>query len=123
LPDKPSLAVLPFQNMTGDVELAEACAGNRPRLRAGQSLDRLVAHTPVLARPQPSVRGGKGGGRCTGEAGPGQRKDDPDTLWMAGFTLRWYAGQHHVAAAAVDRALTLNPNSAPALAADFDMAP
>jgi TolB-like protein/class 3 adenylate cyclase len=39
-------------------------------------------------------------------------KDDPDTLWMAGFTLMSYAGQRDVAAAAVDRALTLNPNSA-----------
>jgi TolB-like protein len=38
-------------------------------------------------------------------------KDDPDTLWMAAFTLS-YAGQGDVAAAAVDRALTLNPNSA-----------
>jgi tetratricopeptide (TPR) repeat protein len=40
------------------------------------------------------------------------RKDDPDTLWMAGFTLLSYSGQGDVAAAAVDRALTLNPNSA-----------
>jgi adenylate cyclase len=39
-------------------------------------------------------------------------KDDPDTLCMAGFTLMTYAGQGDVAAAAVDRALTLNPNSA-----------
>jgi adenylate cyclase len=39
-------------------------------------------------------------------------KDDPDTLWMAGFTLMSYAGQRDVAAAAVDRALTLNPNCA-----------
>jgi TolB-like protein/Flp pilus assembly protein TadD len=40
------------------------------------------------------------------------RKDDPDTLWMAGVTLLQYAGQRDVAAAAVDRALMLNPNSA-----------
>jgi TolB-like protein len=39
-------------------------------------------------------------------------KDDPDTLWMASFTLMAFAGQRDVAAAAVDRALTLNPNCA-----------
>jgi TolB-like protein/class 3 adenylate cyclase/Flp pilus assembly protein TadD len=39
-------------------------------------------------------------------------KDDPDTLWMAASTLGFYAGERTVAAAAIDRALTLNPNSA-----------
>jgi adenylate cyclase len=39
-------------------------------------------------------------------------KDDPDTLWMAAHTLNFFAGQRHVAAAAVDRALMLNPNCA-----------
>ena len=39
-------------------------------------------------------------------------KDDPDTLWMAAASLEIFAGEHGVAAAAVDRALTLNPNSA-----------
>ena len=39
-------------------------------------------------------------------------KDDPDTLWMAGFTLVPFAGERAVAAAAIDRALVLNPNSA-----------
>jgi len=39
-------------------------------------------------------------------------KDDPDTQWMAGFTLLPFAGERAVAAAAIDRALMLNPNSA-----------
>jgi adenylate cyclase len=39
-------------------------------------------------------------------------KDDPDTLWMAGHTLLVFAGERVVAAAAIDRALLLNPNSA-----------
>jgi TolB-like protein len=39
-------------------------------------------------------------------------KDDPDVLWMAAFTLSHLAGEHVVAAAAVERALELNPNCA-----------
>jgi tetratricopeptide (TPR) repeat protein len=39
-------------------------------------------------------------------------KDDPDTLWMAAATLAIFAGERAIAAAAIDRALTLNPNSA-----------
>jgi TolB-like protein len=39
-------------------------------------------------------------------------KDDPDALWMAAFTLLLLTGEHAVAATAIDRALTLNPNSA-----------
>jgi adenylate cyclase len=39
-------------------------------------------------------------------------KDDPDTLWMAAHTLSVFAGEHAIAAAAVERALVLNPNSA-----------
>jgi TolB-like protein len=39
-------------------------------------------------------------------------KNDPDTLWMAAHALRVFAGERDVAAAAIDRALTLNPNSA-----------
>jgi TolB-like protein/class 3 adenylate cyclase len=39
-------------------------------------------------------------------------KDDADALWMAAFTLHAFAGEHAIAATAVDRALTLNPNSA-----------
>jgi Flp pilus assembly protein TadD len=39
-------------------------------------------------------------------------KDDPDALWMAGHTLALFAGESAVAAAATDRALVLNPNSA-----------
>jgi TolB-like protein len=40
------------------------------------------------------------------------QKDDPDTLWMAATTLAIFAGEHAVAAAAIERALMLNPNSA-----------
>ena len=39
-------------------------------------------------------------------------RDDPDALWMAGNTLSFFAGEHASGASAVDRALTLNPNSA-----------
>jgi adenylate cyclase len=39
-------------------------------------------------------------------------KQDPDTLWMAGWAVGFLAGEHATAASAIDRALTLNPNSA-----------
>ena len=39
-------------------------------------------------------------------------KDDPDALWMAAATLAILAGENAIAAATIDRALTLNPNSA-----------
>jgi adenylate cyclase len=39
-------------------------------------------------------------------------KDDPDTIWMAAATLSIFAGEHSAATAAIERALTLNPNSA-----------
>jgi len=39
-------------------------------------------------------------------------KDDPDALWMAANTVSFFAGDHNTAADAIDRALTLNPNSA-----------
>ncbi len=39
-------------------------------------------------------------------------KDDPDALYMAANTVSLFAGDHATAASAVDRALTLNPNSA-----------
>jgi TolB-like protein len=39
-------------------------------------------------------------------------KDDPDALWMAGWTLAVFAGEHAPAANIIARALTLNPNSA-----------
>jgi TolB-like protein len=39
-------------------------------------------------------------------------KDDPDVLWMAGFTVSHLAGEHALAIAAVERALVLNPNCA-----------
>jgi TolB-like protein/DNA-binding winged helix-turn-helix (wHTH) protein len=39
-------------------------------------------------------------------------KDDPDTLWMAGMALWFLAGDDSAAIRAVERALSLNPNSA-----------
>jgi TolB-like protein/class 3 adenylate cyclase len=39
-------------------------------------------------------------------------RDDPDALWMAAFILTVFGGEHATAASAIDRALTLNPNSA-----------
>ena len=39
-------------------------------------------------------------------------KDDPEALWMAGITLSIFAEDHGVAAAIIDQALALNPNSA-----------
>jgi tetratricopeptide (TPR) repeat protein len=39
-------------------------------------------------------------------------KDDPEALWMAAFTLFYFAGERAIAATAIDRALALNPNSA-----------
>jgi len=39
-------------------------------------------------------------------------RDDPDTLWMAAFTLSVFAGAHETALSVMERALTLNPNSA-----------
>ena len=39
-------------------------------------------------------------------------KDDPDSLWMAAYTLTFFTGEHATGANVVDRALTLNPNSA-----------
>jgi tetratricopeptide (TPR) repeat protein len=41
-------------------------------------------------------------------------RDDPETLWQAGYTLFFLAGDAAMAEAAVDRALTLNPNAATA---------
>jgi TolB-like protein len=41
-------------------------------------------------------------------------RDDPDALSTAGHVLAHIAGEHEVAATAIDRALTLNPNSAAA---------
>jgi len=39
-------------------------------------------------------------------------KDDPETLWMAGLTLALLSGDLEGGIALIDRALTLNPNSA-----------
>ena len=44
-------------------------------------------------------------------------QDDPETLWMAGQTLAYLSGDLDGAIALIDRALTLNPNSANALRA------
>ena len=38
--------------------------------------------------------------------------EDPDTLWMAAFTISTFAGEHVAAMIAIDRALAINPNSA-----------
>jgi TolB-like protein/tetratricopeptide (TPR) repeat protein len=37
-------------------------------------------------------------------------KDDPDVLWMAGFTIVHLAGEHIAGRQAIERALVLNPN-------------
>jgi TolB-like protein/class 3 adenylate cyclase len=42
------------------------------------------------------------------ESGP----DDPDALWMAGYTMAYLGTEHAAALAAISRALALNPNSA-----------
>src|SRR5205807_2912297 len=39
-------------------------------------------------------------------------KDDPDALWMGAHAVSSCARAHGAAASALDRALTLNPNSA-----------
>jgi adenylate cyclase len=39
-------------------------------------------------------------------------KDDPDALWMAGHAIAQFSGDHKAAAAAIERALLLNPNAA-----------
>jgi TolB-like protein/class 3 adenylate cyclase len=39
-------------------------------------------------------------------------KDDPDALWMAGWTLSTFTGEQGTAANVIDRALALNSNSA-----------
>jgi adenylate cyclase len=41
-------------------------------------------------------------------------KDDPDTLWMAGWTLALLGGERDAGANVIDRALKLNPSSAQA---------
>src|SRR5262249_16243566 len=41
-------------------------------------------------------------------------KDDPDALWTTGITVSVFAGEAATAASLIERALTLNPNCAPA---------
>ena len=39
-------------------------------------------------------------------------RDDPDVLWMTAYTILFFAGENSTASGAIDRALSLNPNSA-----------
>ena len=39
-------------------------------------------------------------------------RDDAETIWQAAYTLFFLAGEAAMAAAALDRALALNPNAA-----------
>ena len=39
-------------------------------------------------------------------------RDDPDTIWQAGYTLFLLAGEVAMAEAVIDRSITLNPNAA-----------
>ena len=39
-------------------------------------------------------------------------KEDPEALWMAAISLSFFSSEHGLASSAVERALTLNPNSA-----------
>jgi tetratricopeptide (TPR) repeat protein len=41
-------------------------------------------------------------------------REDPDTMWHAGFALFYLTGETALAEAVLDRALTLNPNAATA---------
>jgi TolB-like protein/class 3 adenylate cyclase len=41
-----------------------------------------------------------------------EARDDADTMWQAGYTLFLLCGETAIAAAYIDRALTLNPNAA-----------
>ena len=49
-------------------------------------------------------------------------KDDPDTLYVAGLTLSYFAGDHATAASVINRSLVLNPNSAHAWSASGQVA-
>jgi TolB-like protein/class 3 adenylate cyclase len=42
----------------------------------------------------------------------GSSKEEPDALWMAGFTIALLAGEHATGLNAIERALALNPNCA-----------
>jgi adenylate cyclase len=44
-------------------------------------------------------------------------KDDPDSLWMGGYTLAYFAGDHVTGLNAIERALMLNASSAHAWSA------
>jgi adenylate cyclase len=47
------------------------------------------------------------GRRCLGSS-----REEPDALWMAGFTIALLAGEHALGLNAIERALALNPNCA-----------
>jgi TolB-like protein len=91
---------------------ARTSIGNRPVLRARGSDDRF------LPGPPKSTRLRTGFGYKIAEAVRLARraietgKNDLDALWMGGFTLLSLAGERVTAANVIDRALTLNPNSA-----------
>jgi len=48
-------------------------------------------------------------------------RDDPDTIWQAGYTLFLLAGEVAMAEAVIDRSITLNPNAATAWMAKANM--
>jgi TolB-like protein len=51
-------------------------------------------------------------GLCLARQGLAAGKDDPDALWMAGWTIANLAGEHAAGSTAIERALALNPYSA-----------
>jgi TolB-like protein/class 3 adenylate cyclase len=61
----------------------------------GAVSDVAVAEAVLLARG--AIEGGR---------------DDPDVLWMTAYTILFFAGENSTASGAIDRALSLNPNSA-----------
>jgi adenylate cyclase len=61
-----------------------------------------------VAPPDSVVAEGVRLARLAAEKGP----DDPEALWMAGFTIAFLAGDFADGLALIDRSLALNPNSA-----------
>ena len=51
-------------------------------------------------------------GMCLARQAIEAGKEDPDALWMAAYTPSFFGHEHTTAASVIDRALTLNPNSA-----------
>jgi adenylate cyclase len=75
--------------------LIGSCRINQRAHGLGQASDTDIAEAVRLARR--AIESGK---------------DDPDALWMAAHTLSFFAGELATAANVIERALTLNPNSA-----------